>query len=936
MENLIGQTLNRYQILSLLGEGGMGAVYKAHDVTLQRDVAVKVMYPHFAHLAGFPERFLQEARTAARLDHPGIVQVFDFGHAGEPDRSLLYIVMEYIPGDNLQKMLEGMRAEGRWILLNEAIQLVRQVAQALDYAHRLGILHRDIKPSNIMIELQESEDLPYRPVITDLGLAKLAEGGVLTQEGVTMGTPAYMSPEQAMGQATDARSDVYALGVLLFELATGQLPFPAHNAFEAIKFHGQTPPPLPRTIRPDLPETLERITLKALEKEPTRRFHSAGALAEALKEASPHATAVVSAPSALQQAISLFTQYQASLVAPVRPPLAHQFQAAAPQPGEANQDRLQVLAANQTTRSVLIRPEGMVIGRDESNDLVLDDPKVSRQHARLSSDGQQYHLTDLNSTNGTFLDGRRLLPGIPVAWSPGQTVRIGGAWLRLELSGGGAPPATVRMPEASAQSISPSLQGGGRGVGPSSLQGGGRGAGPPSLKGKGQGVGPSADRRFPTWLIPILIFVCLGLAVAVGLVYAGSMARVNSVTQTAAQQGTAVVAAVQSTDQALTATAFSAAQTQAQQSLTQQAALAATGTADWLAMDSDGDGLTNADELARGTLPDRRDTDEDGLDDGQEINQRNTNPLSPDSDNDGVRDGDEVARGMNPLDPDSDADGIGDEIDPFPLATAEPTPNLPATEQAAALQTAAAAQTAVAYQSTLNAQLAGTAAAIQATSAAATAQMAATLTAVAQRRVAFIYTSDLIVANSFRTLLEPVGYNVDLVSLSNILTTNFNPYKIILVGYDTGNMANWGDAAGNQANTLALTGKPLLALGEGGYAFLGKLGLLIGNPNGAHGNETEVYAVNPAYEVWSVPNSISIPASQIIKVYDTPSNTVVIYHPAPLMGIEPIGRLVSSPNHYSIIRQTAQFTLWGYDLGPNDMSGKGKRLFINLLEYLIP
>jgi serine/threonine protein kinase len=157
MQELVGQSLNRYKILELLGEGGMGAVYKAHDVTLQRDVAIKIMHPHYARQGDFQERFLQEARTAARLDHPGIVQIYDFGKADfGPNHSLLYIVMEFIPGDNLEKLLRDLRGQGKWILLNEAVGIIRQVSIALDYAHRQGVLHRDIKPANIMLEPEPS------------------------------------------------------------------------------------------------------------------------------------------------------------------------------------------------------------------------------------------------------------------------------------------------------------------------------------------------------------------------------------------------------------------------------------------------------------------------------------------------------------------------------------------------------------------------------------------------------------------------------------------------------------------------------------------------------------------------------------------------------------------------------------------------------------
>ena len=421
MDDLIGKTLNRYKILDKVGEGGIGAVYRAYDNILQRDVAIKVMRPEYARQPNFRERFLEEARAVARLDHPSIVKVHDFGQTDE----LLYIVMEYIPGNNLREILNNLRAQNQWVVLTEAIQIVQQTAQAIEYAHNQGLLHRDIKPENLMLKQEPGNGLPYRVVLTDLGLAKvLAESGA-AGEGEVIGTPGYISPEHALGQETDARSDIYSLGVLLYELSVGRSPFPARTISEAVRYHTEEPLTKPRSLRPDLPIALERVILRALERDPARRFTAASELNQALEEIKPSVHEAAYTPTSNEDTVSLVTQYEHT-----------QASTLPPDGGSRNLEDLrryhiEILAPDSSITTVQLKPSGMTIGREEDNDIVLDSPKVSRRHARIQHDGVKFWVSDLNSRNGTFLGETRLIPGEPETWTPDKAMKIGDFWLRL-------------------------------------------------------------------------------------------------------------------------------------------------------------------------------------------------------------------------------------------------------------------------------------------------------------------------------------------------------------------------------------------------------------------------------------------------------------------------------------------------------------------------
>jgi ligand-binding sensor domain-containing protein/tRNA A-37 threonylcarbamoyl transferase component Bud32 len=272
MSEYIGKQLGAYRVVEQIGQGGMATIYKAYQPAMDRYVAVKILPSHFTQDASFTARFTQEARTLARLEHPHILPVHDYGE----QEGIAYLVMRYINAGTLKDLIAQRGA----LSLKEAARIFDQVGRALGYAHSQGVIHRDIKPGNILID--ERGDA----FLTDFGIAKLVEGTAqFTATGAVVGTPAYMSPEQGMGMPADKRSDIYALGVMLYEMVTGRVPFEAETPLAVLLKHVNAPLPPPRQIKPDLPEAVERVILNALAKSPDDRFQSAEQVAEAFQKA---------------------------------------------------------------------------------------------------------------------------------------------------------------------------------------------------------------------------------------------------------------------------------------------------------------------------------------------------------------------------------------------------------------------------------------------------------------------------------------------------------------------------------------------------------------------------------------------------------------------------------------------------------------------------
>jgi tRNA A-37 threonylcarbamoyl transferase component Bud32 len=271
----VGKTVgDRYQIDELLGQGGMSAVYKATDPNLRRVVAVKMIHPHLSDNPEFVSRFEEEATAVAQLRHPNIVQVFDFNN----DNGIYYMVLEFVPGETLQERLKRLNSVDRRLPILDAARFTIDVCEAADFAHKRGMIHRDIKPANVMLNVQA------QAILMDFGIAKIVGGQQHTATGAVIGTALYMSPEQIRGERVDQRTDLYSIGVTLFEMVSGKPPYEADSAMTLMMMHLNDPLPNLRQIHPDVPEDLIAVIEKSLAKDAGNRYQSGAEMASALRQ----------------------------------------------------------------------------------------------------------------------------------------------------------------------------------------------------------------------------------------------------------------------------------------------------------------------------------------------------------------------------------------------------------------------------------------------------------------------------------------------------------------------------------------------------------------------------------------------------------------------------------------------------------------------------
>lgn len=414
---LIGKKIAAYEILDFLGRGAMAHVYKARHSQLNRFVALKLLHNRYTSEPDFVQQFTEEAQNLAQLRHPNIVQIYDADISGEYP----YLAMEFIDGLTLKSIIKGYRDKFTRISLVRSLRIIYSIGLALSYAHQRGVIHRDVKPSNVLFENSG------RVVLADFGLARLLSRQKDIETGMIIGTPAYMSPEQALGQPCGTRADLYSLAVISYELLTGEVPFIEDNPLAIAMKHVSEAPVPPRSIVPEIPIEVEKIVLRSMAKNPNERYDTVN---EFLHDLTKVRLRIKTARLATASLTSLKQSSGdvKSWTAPARP---------------KDQDGDQVCIHFVDTGQIMNLEMGKeyTIGRKHKSQSVIPDIDlslfnaydwgISRLHASITSRQDSVSITDIGSSNGTWVNGKRIPANQPAQLKHGDIFYLGKLKIQL-------------------------------------------------------------------------------------------------------------------------------------------------------------------------------------------------------------------------------------------------------------------------------------------------------------------------------------------------------------------------------------------------------------------------------------------------------------------------------------------------------------------------
>jgi eukaryotic-like serine/threonine-protein kinase len=980
-EDHTGQTIGQYIIIRKESETSIGTTFWGRSLDLSKEVTVLFINPQVSEVEGFESRFQEYVQKAAALDNPGLVKVLDTGRLDETP-PVFYITREMLPGNSLSQLLEQLKKQGSWITLGEAVCLVRQLALTLDYVYASGD-RRVFDPRKVHFWAMPVERLPYTPVIDDPGIDDFFLDAQTRRNSLPA---AYISPEEALQSPTDARSAVYSLGILLYELVTGQLPFPVTDLSDAARYHARQPLPPPSAWRADLPKAVEAVIVRALQKGPDQRFSSLAEMAEELNWTLPALDGLVTFPPAFERAVGLVSLYMASLgeyrsyaekaagkavrvESDTKPlPKASQEGAAPPQPGTnlslaLDQVKLSVEPGRTVTTSIAVHNGGSKAGvfilglegvpaswisfsprevplnpgEQKTTQLILKPPRLSTTRAGRYSltvrvvDSQKPSRLSQESavlTVGAYSQFKLELPNVRVSGE--ETARLmvtntGNVPDTFTIEPADASGELVFEPGQSQVRLNPGQVGqADYTISQRTLRifGGTRShrysATVKSTDGSKQSLpGEYVSKSLlPTWVPLIFLIMCLCI-ISLAMIYVTrNQLQGTSAQRTTVAQQTGTVESVQGTSLAATETYqyILGANDATRQSITQtvQSGMIQTATAQVFGTATSIVGTATS-QVATATAMAIQQTAQGNATVAAQATQT-------------------AAAQSTQL-----ASQVGTATAISSTATAQTGLLLTATAQTGYAQTATAqsslirtATAVAALIQTATAQVGGwqTQTAVAAT---ATAQANQTVTP-PTRRLLYVYQNNSGLGNDYKNFLKNRGYSMDLVPVDAISSTNFSQYQLVLIGPDTGSDGTWGDLGGAWADKVESSNLPVVGLGEGGFNFFGEIGLGIGFPNGIGTSTKDAVALNTQDEVWKTPNPVPVPGNGIVPLYTKDSDTYTsnLAQPFP-PGVIAFAQWPEGVNQFPIIREN-RFLLWGYRASPNDFTGSGSALFLNVLD----